>query len=274
MSSSFYKLLVTPDFDSQLRLPPQFVKDHAKILPSKAWLRIESGESWIVKIERIGHHRFFTEGWEKFSRDVDLEFNQFMLFWFDGESGFRVSVYGMSGCVRELSVRNTGGGSENSEHHENEHARTGDYAAKLESGDEDDSKIVEERGFRVGRQWKFRATLKKHHETELEVPGDFAKATGIAENGRIFLLTHHPKSKKWPVFVTTRRQDKDPTFAMTVGWNDFLVGCKVGVGSMILFEFLSNKDNIIIEAKVVKNGAKRLFSPKKRRGRPPNFSKF
>lgn len=50
---------------------------------------------------------------------------------------------------------------------EYEHARTGDFAAKLESGDEDNAKIVEERGFRSGRQWKFHATLKKHHETEL-----------------------------------------------------------------------------------------------------------
>lgn len=111
--------------------------------------------------------------------------------------------------------------------------------------------------------------------TNQKVPVDFAKATGIAENGRIFLLTHNPKSKKWPVFVTARRHHKDhETFAMTVGWNDFLVGSKVCIGSMILFEFLSNKDNIIIEAKVEKNGEKRLFSPKKRRGRPPNFSKF
>ncbi|XP_073044878.1 B3 domain-containing protein REM9-like [Primulina eburnea] len=267
--SSFYKLLVTPDFDSQLRLPPQFVKDHAEILPKKATIRIESGESWIVKIERVGQHRFFTEGWEKFSRDVDLEFKQFMLFWFDGESGFRVSVYGMSGCERELSVLNTRGGSENSEHGDGQE----DFTAKSESGDEDDANIDEERGFRARKQWRFRAELKKHHETELEVPGDFAKGTGIAENGRIFLLTH-PKSKKWPVFVTTRRHDKDQSFAMTVGWNDFLVGSKMRIGSMILFEFLSNKDNIIIEAKVVKDGKKGLFSPKKRRGRPPNFSKF
>lgn len=270
MSSSFYKLLVTPDFDSQLRLPPQFVKDHAEILPRKATLRIESGESWIVKIERIGQHRFFTEGWEKFSKDVDLKFQQFMLFWFDGESGFRVSVYGMSGCERKLSVCNTGG-SENSEQHGDEQ---GDFTVKSESGDEDDANIDEKRDFRAGKRWRFRAKLKKHNETELEVPRDFAEATGIAEDGRIFLLTRHPKPKKWPVFVTARRQDKDPSFAMTVGWNDFLVGSKVCIESMILFEFLSNKDNIIIEAKVVKNGKKGLFSLKKRRGRPPNFSKF
>ncbi|XP_073158498.1 B3 domain-containing protein REM9-like [Henckelia pumila] len=271
MGSSFYKLLVTPDFNSQLRLPPQFVKEHAEILPRKATLRIGAGESWIVKVERIGHHHFFTDGWEKFSKDVGLEFQQFLLFFFDGESGFNVSAYGMTGCEKELI--SVCGGSEKQGDSVSSHE---DFAVESESGDEDHVKIVVEEGdFRAGKQgkkWRFSAELKKQHETELEVPTDFAKATGIAENGNIVILTH-PKSKKWPVFVTSRKLQEE-SFAMTVGWNDFLVGAKVTIGSTILFEFLSNGEYTTLEAKVVKNGGHRLYSPKKRRGRPPKSCKF
>ncbi|KZV24985.1 hypothetical protein F511_01955 [Dorcoceras hygrometricum] len=265
MASSFYKLLITDDFNSQLRLPPQFVEDHAEIVLRKATLRVETGESWIVRIERIGEHHFFTEGWEKFASDVALEFKQFLLFMFDGESGFHVSVYEMSGCKKELVVCNdTSGGSE---HHGYGVSTDGDLAVKPEIVDED-VRIVEDHGLLAVKQLRFRAKLGKRNETELEVPRDFAETTGIAENGRIFLLTQ-PSSKKWPVIVTARRREE--SFAMTVGWNDFLVGRKVRVGSTILFEFLSNRDDIVIGAKVVKNGKMALYSPKKRRGRPPKL---
>lgn len=84
------------------RLPPQFVKNHVKNLSEKAKLRAESGDSWIVRTERIGDHLFFTDGWMKFAQDADLKFREFLLFKFVGNSTFEVSVYGISGCLKEL----------------------------------------------------------------------------------------------------------------------------------------------------------------------------
>ncbi|KAL0343603.1 UNVERIFIED_CONTAM: B3 domain-containing protein [Sesamum angustifolium] len=253
MMTSFYKFLTADDFTSQLRLPPQFVKDYGENLSGNAKLHTESGDSWAVRIEQIGQQHFFTDGWTKFAQDLDLKFWEFLLFKFDGKSTFEVSVYGMSGCQKELhSCPRT-----------HEQADYDNPSADRVPRTRDDEFVTDETD--DGQNWRFIKKLTKNHESKLDIPRDFVLGSGIVRNRKLTLV--NAKGKKWPVHVSAKRGGR---YAMTGGWNEFLTGNRVVVGSTFSFELISSSDNII-EAKVLNTGTDgELFSyAKKKRGRPP-----
>ncbi|KAH6765424.1 hypothetical protein C2S52_016407 [Perilla frutescens var. hirtella] len=72
---SFFKPL-TDDYSTKLNLPISFVQKRSNFLPENATLRIGTGKIWNVKIEEYsddGEGCFFTEGWNDFVRDLDLQ---------------------------------------------------------------------------------------------------------------------------------------------------------------------------------------------------------
>ncbi|KAK4416257.1 putative B3 domain-containing protein [Sesamum alatum] len=259
MITSFYKFLIDDNFTSQIRLPPQFVKDYGKNLSGKAKLHTESGDGWIVRIEQVGQQHFFTDGWTKFAQDADLKFREFLLFKFVGESTFQVSVYGISGCQKELhSCPRT------HQQPDYDNLRADDRVPKTKdfnmTAERDDEFDKDDR-----QKWSFIKKLTKNNASELEIPRDFVLGTGILRNRKLTLV--NAKGKKWPVHVTAKRCSR---FAMTAGWNEFLTGNRVVVGSTISFELVSSSDNMV-EAKMLKEETDgELFSyAKKKRGRPP-----
>ncbi|CAA0832760.1 B3 domain-containing protein [Striga hermonthica] len=243
--ASFYRIMCNHDFNSQLRLPPQFVKDHDEDLSEKVELFTESGDSWTVKIERIGPDRYFTDGWSRFAEDYNLKSMEFLVFRLTGRSKFEVLVYDISGCHKEL-------------HFLDDH--------------EDDYETDDQSGFcGEGQNWKFVKKLTREHTSELEIPRDFAEGCGIATNRKL-KLRMGKKGRKWSIHLTAK---KHGALALRWGWNEFLTGNNIFTKSTISFTYVGGPSNVI-EAEVVKNGGSngkgQLFGPPKRfKGRPPKF---
>ncbi|KAK6129057.1 hypothetical protein DH2020_037200 [Rehmannia glutinosa] len=88
------------------QLPPEFIRKYGKIIPENTKLRTSSRETWNVELEKIDEENFwFTRGWTKFAKDVGVKLGEFLVFWFDiGKSTFDVSIYGPTGCERQISA--------------------------------------------------------------------------------------------------------------------------------------------------------------------------
>ncbi|KAG8384484.1 hypothetical protein BUALT_Bualt04G0122500 [Buddleja alternifolia] len=234
------------------RLPPQFMKDHGENLSEKAKLHVESEElhsPWIVKIERVGQWHFFTDGWTRFARDIDLKFREFLLFKLVGESTFEVSAYDISGCEKELySVPRTYTQADDQTNHgsTNLGQRAKNSKKKAENENEDVTNDQTD-----GEILSLVKKLTKADAFELKIPRGLAMSTGIVRNKKLKLK--YGKGQKWPIYVSAKQCGK---FAITWGWNEFLTGNKMVIGSMISLEFVGNE----IEAKVLKKGINAALS--------------
>ena len=89
------------------RLPPDFTGKYGRILPENVKISISSGESWEVRIEQMeDEHYYFTKGWNKFVKDLDLNIFELIVFWFDlSSSTFDVAVYGITTSEKDYSFR-------------------------------------------------------------------------------------------------------------------------------------------------------------------------
>lgn len=90
------------------RIPPLFGKTFEHLLPDNVLLQTKSGETWSVKIERIDERYYFTDGWSKFVKDLELQMGEFLVFWLvlrgnDATAVFKVAMYGITGCDKDLN---------------------------------------------------------------------------------------------------------------------------------------------------------------------------
>lgn len=44
---------------------------------------------------------FFRDGWESFVSDCSISYGDFLVFFYDGDVGFDVKIYGISGCEKD-----------------------------------------------------------------------------------------------------------------------------------------------------------------------------
>lgn len=54
-----------------------------------------------MMLRREGSSLFFAEGWECFVTDLTIQLGEFLLFVYDGDLGFDVKIYGITGCEKE-----------------------------------------------------------------------------------------------------------------------------------------------------------------------------
>lgn len=89
-------------------IPPAFIDILEKPLPKKALLLDEIGGIWCVDIKTEDtEERFcvsFTIGWDSFANDQSLEFGDFLVFSFDGDKRFSVTIFGKEGCKKSIGV--------------------------------------------------------------------------------------------------------------------------------------------------------------------------
>lgn len=74
--------------------------------PDKALLETKYGESWSIKIEKIGEDYCLSHGWAQFVNYHQLEMCDLLLFKLIPEEeklSFRVIMYGPNACEKELS---------------------------------------------------------------------------------------------------------------------------------------------------------------------------
>ncbi|KAH7660904.1 B3 DNA binding domain-containing protein [Dioscorea alata] len=97
---SFFKVMVG-DFKSSMRIPPCFAK-HLKGRVRSLLRSSNGGGAWRVRVDKLDGSLFFRGGWESFAEAHSITDGDFVVFVFDGDRGFDVTVYGKNGCEKEL----------------------------------------------------------------------------------------------------------------------------------------------------------------------------
>nr|XP_043618566.1 B3 domain-containing transcription factor VRN1-like [Erigeron canadensis] len=100
----FFKIFLPHHTDTQMRIPPAFLKLFKVSLPLKAILMTSSGKSWEVNMKKVDDDVYLQDGWEKFVKDNSLEFGDFLIFYHNGGSNFFVSISGKNGCLKEIDL--------------------------------------------------------------------------------------------------------------------------------------------------------------------------
>ncbi|XP_010446288.1 PREDICTED: putative B3 domain-containing protein At5g66980 [Camelina sativa] len=112
----FFKVFL-PEFSShELVIPPAFIDLLlGKPLPTEVFLLDEIGRLWRVETETEDtDERFcvlFKKGWESFAKDQSLEFGDFLVFRYDGDSRFSVTIFAQDGIKKDVCVVTTTEGS-------------------------------------------------------------------------------------------------------------------------------------------------------------------
>ncbi|KAI3452083.1 hypothetical protein Pfo_008748 [Paulownia fortunei] len=258
---SFFKVLVK-DFTTRLSLPPVFVPKYGKILPESAKLRISSGETWDVKLEEIDDEKYcFTVGWNKFVKYVGLEMGEFLVFWFNGKSTFDVSVFGISGCEREVSAKNLPADSDAddqavdlSNDSKSMYRNAPDVSKKLswtpipgsEAGGTDSGTKSDNFGKEMHLQ--FEIVLSESRRSRVSLRKDFAEAARLTGK-RAVVLEYPPKQRYWPVLLDHR---PPRMLDMAAGWHEFRKENGLVFGKTYCFEFIPTKN--VIQMVVEKSG--------------------
>ncbi|KAI9104289.1 hypothetical protein K1719_022861 [Acacia pycnantha] len=98
---SFFKVL-SQDFSSRLKIPPDFNKVFGTEAPKKAILETYYGKSEEVEVEKHENLFYFCEGWSKFVENNKLESGDFLVFKYLSDcSKFKVKMYGKTCCEKE-----------------------------------------------------------------------------------------------------------------------------------------------------------------------------
>ncbi|KAI9104344.1 hypothetical protein K1719_022916 [Acacia pycnantha] len=98
---SFLKVL-SQDFSSRLKIPPDFNKVFGTEAPKKAILETYYGKSGEVEVEKHENLFYFCEGWSKFVENNKLESGDFLVFKYLSDcSKFKVKIYGKTCCEKE-----------------------------------------------------------------------------------------------------------------------------------------------------------------------------
>ncbi|KAL6283593.1 hypothetical protein ACE6H2_014522 [Prunus campanulata] len=84
------------------RIPPKFVKNFNVRPLHKCALSGPSGIRWTVELEERGNGLFFQDGWQGFVKDHHLEDGDFLVFKYDGESKFKVTIYDRTACEKDV----------------------------------------------------------------------------------------------------------------------------------------------------------------------------
>jgi hypothetical protein len=79
----------------------------------KLTLKRSEGKTWAVELEKVDRCVFLTTGWPKFVVDNSLRGYEFLLFTYDKNMHFTVSVFGWNAC--EKTVLSSGSGAQTTE---------------------------------------------------------------------------------------------------------------------------------------------------------------
>ncbi|XP_026396814.1 putative B3 domain-containing protein At5g66980 [Papaver somniferum] len=214
----------TPDKSSHhLKLPAAFINRLDEDLPKKVTLRDSTDKLWSVKVVKSGNDYFFQNGWGDFVNHYTLQYGNFLMFNYHGNSRFHVSVFDYSTqCEREDTTIDYVIGNEN--------PSLGEDACELEVPE------------------SLRQSLGDSSENNSEKYDVIANSYDNPEKPQ-FTATVNDKSqyavtdmtirvqsgKKWPVEVYCEEYGK--RYVIRKGWHDFRTENNMKHGDKCILEF-------------------------------------
>ncbi|KAJ6838054.1 putative B3 domain-containing protein [Iris pallida] len=267
--ASFFKVMLG-DFRSSLQIPTDFKRYTCENLCGKSILRSSRGRQWYVKLENFGGCSFFQDGWETFVADNGVSLEDFLVFFYDGDLGFDVKIYEISGCQKEeilptLEVKEEPGiVSENlfkslpedpskglpTDTKKRKAGSVGSKKIQCNAGisaqsrvdllaKDDKERILRKANSFQTRHPKFVALWRLCRLYNMPIPKKVVKEVGIRSSRRATL--YDPSGREWPVDITFRSYGK---VEMGVGWCNFSRGNGLALGDACVFEFTRGVDAV------------------------------
>ncbi|XP_048442609.1 putative B3 domain-containing protein Os03g0621600 [Pyrus x bretschneideri] len=128
---SFFKVLLD-DFSQHLRIPHAFIENFSGQSLHKCALRGSSGQWWAMKPEERENGLFFHGGWQGFVKDHSLEIGNFLVFDYDGDSKFEVTIYDRSASEKDVELARRRSGNSVSSMNKGSRARVKDEILDLD----------------------------------------------------------------------------------------------------------------------------------------------
>lgn len=86
-----------------------------------------------MELEKTENGLFFHNGWQRFVKDHHLEVGDFLIFRYDGQSKFNVTIYDRSACEKDVEVAKTRSNSSVSLGSNGNHAQVKEEVVDLET---------------------------------------------------------------------------------------------------------------------------------------------
>ncbi|KAK1281742.1 putative B3 domain-containing protein [Acorus calamus] len=97
----FFRVFLPGITSERLGIPRAFWKHIEGLSAGTVSLVGPSRNTWHVNLVKNGNDVFFENGWQEFAKDHSLQTGEFLVFRFDENSHFNVSVYDKTACEKE-----------------------------------------------------------------------------------------------------------------------------------------------------------------------------
>uniref|UniRef100_M1A5E6 TF-B3 domain-containing protein n=2 Tax=Solanum tuberosum TaxID=4113 RepID=M1A5E6_SOLTU len=224
------------------KIPSRFLENFNGDIPVIYLLEVEGSarRSWRVVIERIEEDFYFKGGWPKFVQDNNLDNEDFLNFFYAGNSTFFVKVYGKNGYLKqELNA------IEELELHPLDEVNPHEIQVASPLADEEldgsENSLVSVTLFEI--------VMKKSNFSKmlLNLPSTFGKK--YMKRGQVFekMATLQTDGKSWP--VVARSSDR---LKFRKGWRQFLQDNDLHVGDVLRFKLI-DEENFILKVLIRRN---------------------
>ncbi|KAJ9549112.1 hypothetical protein OSB04_021655, partial [Centaurea solstitialis] len=244
---SFFKVVRFPSAP-HLVLPIEFVKRHLEKIPKNAILKAAiGGNSWRLKVKKIGEDYCFSNGWEKLAKDVQFHsMDLFVAFLIDPFT-FEVRFFDADGCEKNLQL------SEGNEEEVDEVIADGEGGGDDDDDDGDEVIASENLCFQM-------VFSEKSHKDTMGLPKKFVEAAEL-ENKRSVQMKDH-EGKEWIMGLMAEKFNRR---SLSSGWSLFREYYEISDGDILLFKFIK-EEGVLSLAQVLKNNRARKQENKRNSG--------
>ncbi|XP_031500896.1 B3 domain-containing protein Os01g0723500-like [Nymphaea colorata] len=257
----FFKVLIE-DFRESLQIPPAFLK-HLRVGESGAAIvKDHAGRSWDIKLLRMGDHIIFEEGWMKFVEENGLDTSDFLVFRYDGELHFTVTIFNRS-CVEKSPATPTVDVIAAEDHLQSvdvdmeEKCTTTPTADVIADEDHLQSADVDmEKKCTRTKAWDAASSLKTTNPTfkkmvaesdsyRMRIPADAPNGSVPKKTCEVKL--EDPDGRQWPVkiliWISSNKAHSLPRMerSLSSGWHNFFEAHCLKKRDVCVFEFVARK---------------------------------
>ncbi|CAM8938456.1 unnamed protein product [Rhodiola kirilowii] len=263
----FFKVYIPVFSEEQMEIPKLF-KDYMGVIKAgPAKLIGPSAETWQVRFEHNEDGLFFTDGWKDFVKDNELDSGDFLVFRYDNEMVFKVTIYDHTSCEKEAAFRAKCSQSLG-ENGEQDEKQIENEECKSISGLSFYTKI-----FPSNIRWKGPYMVRYNSEFAhaliciinykriftlscfdfQNIPGTFAVPAKLRKGSHVKL--RDPSGELYPVTIGTGKHRNKAAVHITNGWRHFFTSNKLKVGDACEFKSLygsgTSSDPLVIDVKII-----------------------
>ncbi|XP_059638499.1 putative B3 domain-containing protein At5g66980 [Cornus florida] len=253
----FFKVFLPGRSSQRLRIPPAFLKHFDGVLPSKSIIRSLASRSWRVEVKEVDNNLYFEKGWHEFVKDNSLEFGDFLVFCYGGDSIFFVKVFGKNGCHKEDCIP-TMEENQITETVKDEHLMLENNGKQPKTNRtlhrrglmavQETDKSLKPPGKFLSSFPSFQVVMKKAYvdKSFMQIPPAFLKHFDGVLPSKSIIRSH--ASRSWPVEM----REVDNNLYFEKGWHEFVEDSSLEFGDFLVFCY--GGDSIFFVQAYGKNG--------------------